>query len=307
MPGPAHMNIPMFKRILDFIGVILGAVGITLCLAVIVAAWWYNSPITYSLLYRVFPRVEFALTVGDQVVDEFSAFVDEAQSTFVEVTDSIPIVTALDNEIQQATVYANVAKYLTDSVEQGANEFFSTGQSDGNRWLVSLSAGRLSSTLSEATSALASVAGFTQQVQEKRTETIDELDRQVDQLQVQVAAVDVAIVQTQSDVAVIKSKVPLWIDQASLLVTLLFIWFGAAQYFMLRACWLAIYPNKTEQDETSDTMVVFYERSDSDRGDRLVFRSDSDRVIGYGKFPAMELQRSRLVDFKAVMKESETG
>lgn len=38
------------KRTVGFIGSALGALGMVLCLAVIVGAWWINGPLTDGLL-----------------------------------------------------------------------------------------------------------------------------------------------------------------------------------------------------------------------------------------------------------------
>lgn len=244
----------MIKQILNVFGLIFGTVGTLLCLAVIVGAWWVNSPITYSLLFRVFPPIESALEFGDVTVGEFNTFVMDTQSRFTEVTDAKPIATALEDEIQQVTLYANIAKNIADSVVQEGNEFADSVQATGNRWLVAQAVGRLSNVLNEATTALDSVAVLAQQIQEGRAENIDALNQQMNRLQEQVVAVDGVIEQTQADVADMKRKVPRWINLASLLVTLLFLWFGAAQYVLLRACWRALRPKQTTRDDVVDAL-----------------------------------------------------
>lgn len=238
----------MTKRTLSILGLIVGAVGLALCLAVIIGSWWVNSPITYGLLFRVFPPIEASLSFGDSTVEEFNTIVADTQAQFTQVTDAKPLVTALEDEIQQVTVYVNVASSVADSVEQGVNEFAGSVQTDGPSWVISRAAGRLLGSLSNVTDALDSATLLTQQIGEGRTDKIDLLNAQLDTLQGQVVEVEDVIEQTQDDVALIKSRVPRWINLASLLVTLLFLWFGVAHYFLLRACWRALRPQKAEHD-----------------------------------------------------------
>lgn len=69
-----------------------------------------------------------------------------------------------------------------------------------------------------------------------KSEGIDVLNAQLETLQGQVVEVDSVLAQTQDDIVLLKSKVPRWVNLASLLVTLLFLWFGVAQYVLLRSC-----------------------------------------------------------------------
>ena len=90
----------IIKRILSLIGLLLGAIGMVLCLAVIIGAWWVNPPITNGVM-QVFTPIEAALAFGDAAVGEFNEFVADTQTQVTAVADAKPIVTALEDEIQQ--------------------------------------------------------------------------------------------------------------------------------------------------------------------------------------------------------------
>ena len=82
------------KRIVGFVGTLLGALGMALCLAVIVGAWWINEPLTNGLL-TVFPPIEAALAFGDTTAERFGVIVDDTQTQFNETADSKPIATRI--------------------------------------------------------------------------------------------------------------------------------------------------------------------------------------------------------------------
>ena len=230
-------NMSTFKRILGFLGIGLGTIGLTLCLAVIIGAWWVNSPITYRLLYQVFPPIEAALAFGETTVAEFTDFIADTQTQITTVTDARPVVTALEDEMQQVAVYVDVAYAVSDSVDQVATGLAGADRPGQAGNVVAHSAARLSEVLHEATGTLDAAQTLAEDIGNGRNDKIDALNEQLDTLQLRSAEIETAIEQTESDVAVIKSKVPRWVNIGSLIVTLLFIWFGVAQYFLLRNCW----------------------------------------------------------------------
>ena len=106
----------MAKRILGLLGFLLGAIGVLLCLAVIVGAWWVNRPITDSLL-QLCPPVEAALVFGDNMADSFSDFLDDTQTQFNTVADAKPVATQLEDEIEQIGIYVDVASGVVNGVQ----------------------------------------------------------------------------------------------------------------------------------------------------------------------------------------------
>ena len=231
------------KQILGFLGVIFGVLGVVLCLAVIVGAWWVNNPIKYTLLYRVFPPIELALDFGDEKVNEFATFITDIEQQFNNTTAKTePLAAALENEIEQVAVYIEVAQSAADSVSDLAGGLVATAETDESRPVVALAASQLETTLGNTTQTLNQVATLTQQIGEGRTDRIEALNEQFDTLQSETAEVQAALDQTETEVATIKSKIPRWINLGSLLVTLIFVWFGVAQYYLIRVSWQQIRP-----------------------------------------------------------------
>jgi methyl-accepting chemotaxis protein len=224
------------KRIFGFLGVVLGAVGLLFCLVVIICAWWINGPITDGLL-QVFPPIEAVLSFGDTTVAEFSGFAADTQTQFTQFTDARPVASALEDEIQQITVYINATSTVVDSVEQIASGLMESVRPGRTGTVISNSASRLLETLNDITATLDLAESLAQQIGDGRSDKIDMLTEQLDILQSNLAAIETAINQTENDVADIKSKLPRWINTGSLIVTLIFSWFGIAQSFLLQNSW----------------------------------------------------------------------
>lgn len=226
----------MLKKITGSIGLLLGILGIILCLVMIIGSWWVNGSITNSVL-TLFPPIENALNFGDETAETFNDFIGEKQTQLETAADAKPVATALEDEIKQVSIYLDVASGLVNSAEQTASTVAASDQSGIKGNVVSRSAGRLAETLDDVTESLDSAGTVAQDVRDGRTDKIDALNDQLDTLQRRSADVQTALDQTQNDVASMKQKIPRWINVGTLLMTLLLLWFGVAQYCLLRASW----------------------------------------------------------------------
>ena len=228
----------MAKRILGLLGFLLGVIGVLLCLAVIVGAWWVNRPITDSLL-QLFPPVEAALAFGDNMADSFSDFLGDTQDQFNTVADAKPVATQLEDEIEQIGIYVDIASGVVNGVEASVAGVEASAQAvDGLRGNgVARAAGQLGDRLGELDARLNSVGSLATDVREGRDGRIDDLNAQVDRLEGESAEFQSTIAQTQTEIDELKRKIPRWIDLGSLIVSLIFLWFGIAQYLLLKRGW----------------------------------------------------------------------
>ena len=156
---------------------------------------------------------------------------------FNETADAKPVATALEDEIAQLSIYVGVANGLVDSAETTLSGVAGSVQSGVRGNVTTRTTNRLLTTLNSVDETLTSAEMLAQDVREGRTEKIDELNQQLDQLETNSAEVQTVIDQTQGDVADLKHKVPRWINLGSLIVTLIFLWFGIAQYFLMQHGW----------------------------------------------------------------------
>lgn len=233
------------KRVAGFVGALLGLLGMVLCLAVIVGAWWINGPLTDGVL-TVFPPIEAALAFGDETAERFGTFVGDAQTQFNETADTKPIATELADEIEQAALYVDVASGLANSAEETISGVANSVPSGELSDVASTAADRLATSMDRVSETLVLAETLAQDVRDGRAEKIDQLNDQLDLLEENSAEVQSVISQTGEDVAEIKMKIPRWINLGSLIVTLIFLWFGFAQYFLMRSGWRWLrYPAKT--------------------------------------------------------------
>ena len=226
----------LLKRILAILGILFGVIGMVLCLAVIIGAWWVNGPITEGVL-KIFPPIETALLFGDSTAEQFGQFIEDTNVRFDEVADAKPVATALADEIEQVSVYVDIASGLAGSAEETISGVASSVQANGSRPKAATAAERLLGTLNEVTETLDSVESLAQDVSDGRAEKVAQLSEGLTQLEAKSTEVQEVIDQTAADVNEIKVKVPRWINLGSLIVTLVFIWFGIAQYLLFRTSW----------------------------------------------------------------------
>lgn len=233
------------KRIFAVIGILLGTIGFILCLAVIVGAWWVNGPITDGLL-SLFPPIEAALEFGDTTAEQFGLFLGDTSARLEEAADVQPLATALEDEIGQVAIYVDVANGLVGSAEETITDVTTSFQANGNQQ-AALAVERLAGQLDEVNTTLNSVEALTSDVSDGRLEVVDELANGLASLEETSREVQDAIGQTQTEVNEIKISIPRWIDIGSLIVTLIFLWFGIAQFLLLRQSWfLLIAPRRVK-------------------------------------------------------------
>lgn len=237
------------KQIPGYSGIALGAIGLLICLAVIVAAWWVNTPVTNALLFQVIPPIETALDFGETAVSEFNVHVGVARTQLAEAIDTESVATALEDEIRQIKPFVDVATSAAASSEQLVERL-----ADSLSGLPLLAAERLLGALHEVTDTLASVETLTRQVGRGLNDQVSMLETQLETLHGQATEVEAAIVQVGDEVASAKEKIPLWIDLGSLLVTLAFLWFGTAQYTLMRACWHLVRQRRRTRSGRSDSI-----------------------------------------------------
>lgn len=212
----------MFSRLMGGFGVVLGVLGIALAIVAIVGTWWLSGLVTTQVL-RLFPPVETALAFGDQTAAQFELYIDEAQNQLNTTADAKPIATGLADEIARAQMWVEIATHLLTSIEPTLAQF--------------TRAERLNATLNEAIVALDSTETLALQIQSGRSEAIETLNAELDLLGVQTTALQSAIDDTRNDVAALKQRVPRGVNLAALGVSLVFVWFGIAQYTLLRSGW----------------------------------------------------------------------
>lgn len=212
----------MYKRVIGWIGVLLGAAGILLCILVTVEIWRLNEVVTTQVL-RLFPPVEQIFAFGDEAATQLDTIVDDAQTQFNTVVDAQPVATELRDEIFRARILLNSATKLIESVDVILSQFVIT---EG-----------LTTVLNEVVTVLDSTEELAQQIRDGRTDAIDLINTELDTLNERTSKLQSTIEDANSNLAQLKSRIPGYVDLVSVVITMLLLWFGVAQYTLLYNSW----------------------------------------------------------------------
>lgn len=212
----------MYKRVIGWIGVLLGAAGILLCIIVAVEIWRLNEVVTTQVL-QLFPPVEQIFAFGDEAATQLDTIVDDAQTQFNTVVDAQPVATELRDEIFRARILLNSATRLIESVDVILSQFVIT---EG-----------LTTVLSEVVTVLDSTEELAQQIRDGRTDAIDLINTELDTLSERTSKLQSTIEDANSNLAQLKSRIPGYVDLVSVVITMLLLWFGVAQYNLLYNSW----------------------------------------------------------------------
>ncbi len=235
----------MFKRIMGWIGVVFGAIGVALCLIVIVGIWVLNGELTTQIL-KVFPPIETALTYGNDATIQFDAFVDEQQTLFNELADG-EMVTSVLAEVE------NVASELVDEIDQARFlvQFARVLVFTTDSTLVErIGTDELIFVLDRSLEILDTTDLLVQQILDENIDAdiIAAINTQLDSIKDISSELRTIIEQISVDVAKVKAMIPLVLVLVSLMLTLLFGWFGIAQYSLLYSSWRLARPSVPVQD-----------------------------------------------------------
>lgn len=222
------MNI--LKRIVGVLGLLLGSLGLTLCLAVIIGGWWINSPLTDSLL-RVFPPVENVLALLDDGVQTADDVLVTAQTKVEQGGEQVmEIAVEINERVEPVLPIVDVA-HKTTLAATGVAYVTSIGSPEERP------DGSLARFLRQTDLALNSAETLSQRIIDGDSQATNAISNELTELRVVVAEVDSELTQVEEKVSATKQRLPGWIDLASLLITFIFLWFSVAQYCLIRNSW----------------------------------------------------------------------
>ena len=232
--GPERPSLA--KRIAGIVAIIFGALGVILSIAAIVAVWVVNKPITDS-------SVQLLVTVEDAlgVVEEGLARADETLQT---VRDSIADAAAQIPTAELLAVIDNIGS-IVDSAQSTADTASSVigvansipflGSSRSEEESSGEKLDEISSTLEQISIGLTTVTERLEGLSEGGAPggVIDNIDQELEGFQSRLNEAENNVNETGTAVAEVTANVPRWIDIASIIISLLIIWLGVAQYSLL--------------------------------------------------------------------------
>ncbi len=270
-------KVPIFKRILLYVAIVISVLFLLLGLAGIVGGWAINKPVTETI-QTVLISFDTALTRMEEVsinagaaLSETSAALETAdqrvQAAGEELADTNLLLEVLSRIVGEdiepntgrardsfVSIYDTVAA-IEEAIAAINNIPFIDLEIPGSEEIASIRTG-----MEEIALGVTELKDEIQQRREDRAENlveaistpINRLSTRVEEMTSRISDIEtrlgLAIARTEQ----VNSRVPLWIDIISILITLLFAWFMFSQGAVIVLCWRALHPEKAAVAPTEE-------------------------------------------------------
>jgi transposase-like protein len=235
-PGPVKRVV---KGIFGVLGLVLGAIGILLSLGAIILAWVVNKPITDTGL-QLLEGVEQGLTIADQGLNQADSALATTREQLAEVAARFPG-EELAARVKNVQVIVDSAQSTADTgatLVGAANSvpLVRRGVPDDQP---------AAAKLEEASQALTEVSEMLGNVEQRLIEreergsgpVTQEIDANIADIQARVQRVDSRIEEAMETVLQLQQDLPGLVDLVSIIISLVFVWFGVAQYSLMANGW----------------------------------------------------------------------
>jgi methyl-accepting chemotaxis protein len=240
---------------------VISIIMLVLCVAGIIAAWAYNTPLTETLLGFVVPatniaqRVETVASETGGTLDDVSALLGDAEAKVAEIGGEVldteivvEAISAILGEDVRPLLEEAVASFravydLIGTVEEAINTFNSIPlvglEVPGTEELAQVRTG-----MEEFAT---EVDALNEDLQQRKTEivtgAVEEISAPINRLGTQVSEIrsDVGEIETRAGAAherliLIQDRLPFWIDLISIVITVLLLWIIISQVAMFVLC-----------------------------------------------------------------------
>lgn len=227
------------KRIFGVVGIVFGALGILLAIIAIVAVWAVNKPVTDGV-HDLLNTADAALVTVDDVLVRADSGLQEARGFVSDVAEAIPG-TELAGRIDNLLGLVEAAATAADS----ANTVVGLSNKVSNLWrdddpnAPETTIEKLSTTLDELATRLAEIDQKAKDLQERDVigEIATQIDGEIAGVQDGLNEVSSSVGEAQATVADLHVAIPRWINISSVILTILFIWMGVAQFALAAYGW----------------------------------------------------------------------
>ena len=221
------------KRIAGIAAVIFGVLGVVLSIAAVVAVWVANTPLTDRSV-ELLVTVEGALGVVEESLvraDDTLQTVRDGINTAAAQSPTSELLAVVGN-IKTIVDGANSTAETASSVLGIANSIPFLGSSETQEQEEGSSLDELSSTLDQISTGLNRIEELLHGlgVGGAPGGLIDNINQDIVALQSTLNEAENNVIDAGTVVAEVRVNIPRWIDIASIIITLLLIWMGAAQY-----------------------------------------------------------------------------
>jgi len=218
----------MVKRILGVVGMVFGVLGILLAILAIAGVWVVNKPMKDGVVDLLeiadgaLVRVEEVLTRADNGLQEVRNFVSDT----AEAIPGTELAMRIDNLFELIETAAEAADNA-NTVVGLANKTTGLLRRDAEERPIE----KVSATLDNLAATLAEIDQRAKEFQDRNVaaEIAAQIDGEIATVQDGVRDINSSVGEAQTGVDELKIAIPRWINIASVISSLMFIWIGVAQ------------------------------------------------------------------------------
>lgn len=263
------IKMPIFKRILWYAAIVISSLFLLLGLAGIIGGWAINKPLTDTILAvlvsfdEALHRMEEASSKASAALSESSAALEDADQRLQEAGEELA-----DTSILLEVISRLVGEDIQPNMDQTAENIravydtvvaieeaiaaintipFVDLEIPGGEEVASIRTG-----MEEMAVTVSELREEVQQRREERAEKLVErisapvntLNSRVEEMETKIIDIEARLGLAIERIDQVQSRVPLWIDVASILNTLLFGWFMFSQGAVIVLSWRALHPSQ---------------------------------------------------------------
>lgn len=230
----------LVKRIAGVIAVILAGIGIVLSIVAIVGVWVANKPITDTTV-EILATIDGALEVVEVNLAKADTALQTVRDSMVEAAASLPIeeMNAIVSNLESLVEAAETTAETANNVVSLANAFPFVGPGSDKEATGAPKLDELTERLTQISTRLESLQERILGLSEGGVSggVIDTIDGEIAQVQTRLNDAESTANEAGATVVEIQLNIPRWIDIASVVLTLIFLWLGIAQYSLLVHGW----------------------------------------------------------------------
>jgi transposase-like protein len=227
------------KRILGGVGAFLGGLGLILSIAFIIVVWVVNKPVTEGTVELV-GKIEIGLTVANNGLDQADDTLNNVRQQIRDLTEAVPL-EGLQSTITDIIALVDGIKTTVDTAASvvGLADTFPVSLLRRDAEPVDTpKLDEASNTLGQISTSLGNVEVLLQERQDSGLGPVGtQVDTQIDDLQTRIQDVNQGVEEGVATTVQLQEDLPGIIDTIAIVITLLLIWLGVAQYALLVNGW----------------------------------------------------------------------
>ncbi|HMN26682.1 MAG TPA: hypothetical protein PKE45_00905 [Caldilineaceae bacterium] len=225
----------MLKKVLGVMGVIFGVLGIVLAAAQLIGVWVAGPSVTQGL-QQLTATLQNGLLTAEQAVTQSAELAGELNTRLAERPEDLqPLLERLDasiGRVQSALTYADQTIQTLQTMTAATARLPLPGRNQ-EETTVGGKLDQAAQAVDSANQTVTELEGLSASLAQRGGPSLDQVEARLQTMESQLNTLAARIDEAQAQIAQIEGQIPLWVNWATVALTLLFIWLGIAQYCLL--------------------------------------------------------------------------